>query len=553
MIQRIHVKNLALIGDVSVGLHPGLNILTGETGAGKSVFIHSVYLLLGAKAGREYIRTGADHAFAEAEIAPVRVRTKALLEEADLPSDDDVLILSRRIGEGKSTARINGEVVTAGELRKVASSCMVLHGQQEQRQLLEEKHHRELLDDYAMPEIEDDLAAVADCYEEYVIAKKRFEENGLSDQDLLRRRDLLSYEYSELSGASLKEGEDEELEGTYRLMQHSRRIKEALSEVADIIDNEQGVDRLLDRAFRSLSDALDLDPTLSEVSEELSMAAESLSDVRRACRSRLEDLSFSEEEIRYTEERLNTLNHLKQKYRTDLPGLMLLTSRKEAELAELDDIEAFRETLRGNYEKALAVYNEAALRLSEKRKTAALSFEEKVMEELKDLNFLKSDFSVDIGEETEPGPFGTDKVSFSISMNPGEERKPLDLIASGGELSRIMLAVKTVLSDVDGAETLVFDEIDTGISGVTAAKVAQKLKKLSEKRQVICITHLPQIAALGDAHYHIDKRVEGGRTETFVSELDEGQITEELARMLGGDMITPALMETAAQMRNLNR
>ncbi|MCC8142340.1 MAG: DNA repair protein RecN [Lachnospiraceae bacterium] len=553
MLQNLHVKNLALIEEAEVEFGPGLNILSGETGAGKSILIGSIHLALGEKVPRDMLRENAQDAFVELTFSVNLPHTVAALNEMDLFPEDGELLLSRKItAGGRSVCRINGETVSAAVMRRAASLLIDIHGQQEHQSLLTQKNHLRYLDAYAKGELEEELAALAESYRTYSECKKSLEEVSLDEEQQARELSFLQYEIDEIDQAHLQPGEDEELEAEFKRLSNGRKILDAAGECREYCagGNDSASDQI-DRALRALLAATDYDEQAGALADQLQEIDSLLGDFNRDLAGYLEDFEFSDELFAQTEERLNLINHLKTKFGKTIEEILEQKEQKEAEVEKLMHYEEYRRELEARYDKAEEALRELTLKVSEIRKAEAETFTEEIRGALKDLNFKDVQLSLEFEQLDHYTANGWDDARFFISTNPGEPVKPLDNIASGGELSRIMLALKTVLAGNDEIETLIFDEIDAGIGGRTAQMVAEKIKQTARDHQVICITHLPQIAAMADHHFLIEKTSDESSTISEIRPLNREESIMELARMLGGARITDAVCLNAREMKEL--
>ena len=551
MITNLHVKNLALIDEADVSFRPGLNILTGETGAGKSILLGSINLALGQKMDSGMIRSGADHALVELvfEIESEAVLKK--LRALDVEPEDGVLVLSRKVQEGRSVCRLNGETCSASRLREISSLLLDVHGQHEHQSLLYADRQLEILDAYGRDTIGPLLLHTNDAYACWREAMGALAKYQTDESTRERESALLEHEVREIEDASLIPGEDETLESEYRRMNAARRIAEALQCAHRATDGSEGAGDAIGRAVRELSGIREYGEDLEALSDSLIQIENLLGDFNRELAACEDGLSFSEEEFYRTQQRLDQLNTIKSRYgRTIEDVLAALEAKKEA-LEELAQFSERRAAAKKAAEEARAVLEAAAGELTEERKKRAAELAEKIRQELLDLNFLSVGFEIAFSGNTDIRANGADEVSFMISTNPGEPLRPLAKIASGGELSRIMLAIKTLLADKDETETLLFDEIDTGVSGRTAQKVAEKMARIGRSHQVLCITHLAQLAAMADHHFGIFKDADTGVTETHIRELTGSEAEEELARILGGALVTEAVRNNAKEMRLL--
>ncbi len=557
MLYSLHVKNLALINEQEVEFRDGLNIMSGETGAGKSVIIGSVNLALGEKANSAMIRTGAEYALIELTFGITNEAQLKSLKELDIPVDEDgTLILQRKIMEGRSVCKANGENVSARQLRDLSNILINIHGQNDHQALLHKKKHLEILDDFSGEELTALKEKCAASYKEWKEVLKNLEETNLDERERERQKDLASFEYNEINEADPRPGEDDTLETKYKRMVNSRKIAEAAGIAAEVTGAGDSGDSAADaigRAVRELSSVSSYDDKAAELLEQLSDIDNLLSDFRHAISSYIDELEFDPEDFQITEDRLNIINHLKDKYGGSIEAVLEYRDEKEEELRKLEDIGAYRDKLLSEekrlHEKTLSICQS----ISDLRKKNAKILSEQLKKALEDLNFIDVRFEIEVrADEEKVAAGGFDDVEFMISTNPGEQIRPLDQVASGGELSRIMLAIKTVVAEKDDIDTLIFDEIDTGISGQTAWKVSEKLGLLARGHQIICITHLPQIAAMADNHYEIAKGTQNEdgqeRTVTQIHRLSDDNRVSELARMLGGAQITDSTLENAREM-----
>ena len=552
MLLNLHVRNLALIEEEEISFTDGLNILTGETGAGKSILLGSVNLALGAKTTGAVIRTGAESALIEMIFRLDNSHQREKLAAMDLsPDEDDCVLIKRKIFPSRSVCSIQGETVTQAQLREMAQLLIDVYGQRENHKLLRREAQLGLIDDYAGDEAAQLLKNTREAYHTLRTLTAEYENTNLDAAQRQREADLLSYEVNEIEQAQLQAGEDTALEAKYRRLSNFRRIHEAASAAGSLsLDEDETAAAQIERALRALSQVQGLDSKLDEIAAQLSDIDGLLSDFSRSLNDYMDSLSFDPEDFAATEERLNLINHLKAKYGGSLEKIGLALAQRKERLSDLEDYEGTRKRLLAKMETARGLYRTLCAELTLLRKKSAEDFAVKLKAELRELNFPQVDFQVQIlsGEEY-AGADGCDCLRFYISMNPGEKPRPLDEIASGGELSRIMLAVKTVFAGKDDIHTFIFDEIDSGISGQTAWKVSEKLAKLSRDHQILCITHLPQIAAMGDAHLRIVKETGDGRTRTHIRRLDPQESLTEVARLLGSDTITKAALDNAVQLK----
>ena len=547
MLLELHVKNLALIERADVEFGEGLNILTGETGAGKSIIIGSVSMALGGKASRDSIRHGADYAYIELVFSVKgEDRLRALRELDTEPTEDGLVIISRKITPSRSISRINDETVTAARLRQITGLLLDIHGQHEHQSLLYKSKHLEILDAYVMAQTQPAKKKMEEEYKNYCILKKRLSSFEMDHDARLREADFLRFEIQEIEEGNIKEGEEEELTARYRRFSHARRIAENLNEAYDSLQADA-----VTRALRSVEQVTEYDEALQSIRDQLYDAEAILSDAGREISAYISSMEFDEESWRQTEERLDQIHSLQNKYGASVLAIQASLEEKRKRLEELENYDAFREQT----EKKLKISTDHLCRLctdlSEIRKKASVELVKRIRSGLLDLNFLDVEFDMEFETLDHFTPDGWDEVQFLISTNPGQPMRPLKDVASGGELSRIMLAIKTVLADSDEIPTLIFDEIDTGISGRTAQKVSEKLSYIAGSHQVICITHLPQIAAMADIHFEILKSASEGSTATTIERLGREKSIRELARLLGGAQITEAVLKNAHEMKDL--
>ena len=553
MLENLHVKNLALIDETEVEFGPGLNVLTGETGAGKSILLGSVQLALGGKYSAELLRNGAKSGLVELTFSIEDEKIKRRLEEMDIEVEEGRVTLSRKLTEGRSVCRINGETVNMGLLKDAASLLIDIHGQHDSQSLLNRRNHLALLDLYGKEEISPLKAEMAEAFQSYQELVKKLDASSLDAESRVRELDLAGYEVSEIEDAAPAPGEDEDLEELYRRMTQSRKVTEAVGEAYLYTgeDAQGNASDLLSRAIRALQEISEIDSQGEKLYGQLAEIDSLLNDFNRELADYAKSFEFSEEEFRETEERLNLLNHLKAKYGKTINDVLEYCREKKRRISELEDYDAFLSQLQSDMETAKKRAGQAAGRLHRAREKAAVIFAREIREQMAELNFMDTRLELRISDLGRYSAGGSDEAEFYLATNPGEPLKPLGSIASGGELSRVMLAVKAVLAGEEDTPTLIFDEIDTGISGVTAGKVGEKLRLISKNRQIICITHLPQIAAVSDSHYLIQKETDGNSVKTEIAFLDDEMSVQELARMLGGANVTGNILESAREMKDL--
>ncbi len=553
MLQNLHVKNIALIDETEVDFGQGLNILTGETGAGKSILLGSVGLALGGKYSSDLLRNGAENGLVELTFSVDDGQIRQKLEEMDIIPDDGMVTLTRKFTGSRSISRINGETVNTGKLKEAAELLIDIHGQHDNKTLLQRKNHLVLLDLFGRKEIAPIKSEMSKCYKEYRAICKKEEETSLNDEERRRELSLYEFEVHEIEEAALRENEDEELEETYRRMTESRKITDAVAQTYRYTceDSSANAGDCLTRAIRAFREAAEFDEEGDRLCALLMDVDSLLNDFNRELSEYASKFEFSEEEFKETEERLNLINHLKAKYGSSVSDVLAYCESKRHRIEQLNDYDAYIKQIEEEKEKALKKVERVTKKLHDVRNRYKTVFADEICIHLKELNFLDTRFEIHLKDAGQFSANGKDEAEFYLALNPGEPVKPLENIASGGELSRIMLAIKTVLADAEDTPTLIFDEIDAGISGVTAAKVGEKLKLIGKSRQVICITHLSQIAAVADSHFLIEKSAENESVKTRSRLLNEEDSVKELARILGGDKITSSIMESAREMKEM--
>ena len=547
MLLELHVKNLALIEKADVEFGEGLNILTGETGAGKSIIIGSVTMALGGKAPKGSIRPGADYAYIELVFSVTGEEKRKALRELDVePTEDGLVIISRKLTSARSISRINDETVTMARLSQITGLLLDIHGQHEHQSLLYKSKHLEILDAYVKAATQPVKQTIADRYRIYRSLEEKLRGFDLDAESRIREADFLRFEIEEIETSALKEGEEEELTSVYRRYSHSRRIAECLGAAYEAVEGEW-----LARALKEVEQASEYDESLGGVRDQLYDADSILRDAGREMSAYLDSMEMDEETFRKTEERLDLIHNLQAKYGPTVEAIFQKLEQKKKRLGELEDYDAHKKRMEQELEECRNGLEKLCTQLTGIRKKASRTLVKKIRQGLVDLNFLDVEFDMEFEKLDHFTPSGWDGAQFLISTNPGQPMRPLMDVASGGELSRIMLAIKTVLADSDDIPTLIFDEIDTGISGRTAQKVSEKLMLIARSHQVICITHLPQIAAMADSHFEIAKSASQGRTITTIRLLDRQASVEELARLLGGARITEAVLKNAGEMKEL--
>jgi len=553
MLANLCVKNVALIDNIDVEFSKGLNILTGETGAGKSIILGAVNLALGKKMNSEMIGNFGDYALVELVFLVESKRLMETLSQLDIICEDNQLILSRKVMEGKSLCKINSETCTTAQMRAVASLLLDVHGQMEHQKLLVSEQQLEILDDFTSDKIARLKSEIAREYEQWQVLKREASQFDLNDEERERELSFLKFEVNEIEAAGLQPDEDVALEKTYKRLNNSKKIAAGLSSAYNATggDDQQSASNLISSAIKDISSVANFDEELDNVHKMLLDVESMLGDCNREISSYMQGATFSEQEFSEIEERLNLVNNLKSKYGPSLYDVAKYCKAKSDKLEELGDFANRKAKVCGKVKEQEEILETLCAELSTTRKDSAKEFEQQLVKTLGDLNFNAVDFEISFSRLDRFTKEGYDQVEFLISTNSGEAKKPLGKVASGGELSRIMLGVKTLIADKEDAQTQIFDEIDVGISGRTAQKVAEKMELIARRRQVICITHLPQIAAMADAHYEIAKEVNDNKTTTQIFKLDEAGEIGELARMLGGAQITDSVCENAREMKAL--
>lgn len=553
MLLNLHVKNLALIDEADVDFKNGLNILTGETGAGKSIIIGSINLALGGKISKEMIRANSEYALAELVFLVENEAQIKALKRMDIEPDDNQLIISRKITNGRSVSKVNGETVTAGALKKIAEILIDVHGQHEHQSLLKRQKHLDILDEFAKAELERPQKEMSELYHDFCQLTKELDEIDMDESMRERELSFLQFEIEEIQAAALSPGEDEELETAYRKMINAKKIAENLNQIYQLTGEGEETDAqtLVGNAVHELSGIVQYDSALEGLQSQLLDIEGLLSDFNREIASYLSALEFSEEDFYKTEERLNCINHLKSKYGSQISDILDAQTEREQKYNTLLHYDETVKEKQQQLQDVSAQLEHTAKKIRSIRKSYAKQLVKEITAALEDMNFQEARFDMKFTEKKQFSASGMDEAEFMISTNPGQALMPLLKVASGGELSRIMLAIKTVLAQKDPIDTMIFDEIDVGISGRTAQKISEKMGLLSTKKQIICITHLPQIASMADAHYLIEKNVKQEKTITTIVELNQKQSIEELARLLGGAEITETVLKNATEMKKL--
>ena len=525
MVTTLHIKNVGIIDDLSLDLNEGFNVLTGETGAGKTLIIGSLAILAGGRFSKEMIRNGEEFSFVEANF---------YCPNNELAVDDNIIVSREIHSNGRNSCKINGRLVTVNELKEFMSKILDIHGQHDSQLILNPMQHIIYLDKFIGKELEDNLNKYKVKLAEYNTLKQELKNTYGEDQEKERRLDLLRYQYNEIEQANLKENEEEELEEKHKMMQNAEKLKDNLCEV----DNELNENAIvaISNAIRSLEKIQDCG---SKYTEKLSILKSSYYDIQELARDlsyMREDVDFDEEERNQIENRLDLIYSLKRKYGNTISEILEYSSKVEEEIHKIENLDEYHKKIKARINILKQELLEIANNMTNTRKKYAKELSTKINKELKDLEMPNARFEIQVDTADKFYETGIDEVEFMICTNIGEELKPLVKIASGGEMARIMLAIKNVLADVDEVSTLVFDEIDTGISGKASKAVAEKMKSIAKSHQVICITHLPSIAAKGDHNYYISKQTKENKTYTQIKKLNEEETIEEIARISSGEV-----------------
>ena len=546
MLRLLHIENIAVIEQADILFEDGFNVMTGETGAGKSIVIDAISAILGERAYRDMIRTGCGKASVRAVFD--RVPELSWFAENDVPYEDELTVQREIYLDGKNVCRVNGLPVSVGVLKKLGLQLINIHGQHDSAALFDENYHLSFLDSFACNE--NLLEVYRQKYQSLQALRREMERLSMDESEKLRRMETLKYQIEEISRAALKAGEDENLEARRKLLQNAEKLSDGLEEASRCLsggEDSDGAASLLAQAERALAKLTRFDESLTALHDTVADLMYQVQDAAEQAGDRIYAMSYSADELERIEERLDIIHRLRRKYGATCEDILAYLDRAKAELDEIEFADEKMEQLRKKEKAALREAMDAAMALRESRKQAAAGLAERVLKELADLDMKKVRFSCEF-TETELSPLGADAVAFYMSANLGEALKPLNKVASGGELARIMLALKNVLAERDHVPTLIFDEVDTGVSGRAAQHVAEKLRAVSKNKQVLCVTHLPQLAALADTHFLIEKNERDGRTFTAVTPLDFEGRKRELARIIGGSSITETTLQSAAEM-----
>lgn len=549
MLQELSIQNFAIIPKLNISFQPGMTVLTGETGAGKSIIIDAVGLLTGGRGSQDFIREGADKAVLQGliDVEPGQPITQ-LLDELGIPLEDNQLLIHRELHKsGRNVIRVNGSLVNATTLKEIGQHLVDIHGQNEHQELMQVERHLSLLDEYGKKTIGPVLEEYRAAYDTYRSLESAFHKRQADEQAWAQRLDMLSFQSKELADASLVEGEEEMLEAEYQELTNFQDVLAALSKAHEALDGDWDNNGLetISTAMSAMEDIEELSPKYATLTEAVRGAYYELQEAASEILSVRDGLEFDEERLREVDDRLNLIRSLERKYGATITDVLAHQAKVDAELAEMGGGEQSAAELAEQVEVAEQKARTLAEKLHELRLKAAKQLATKIHEQLSDLYMEKAVFSAHITEMKELNATGLDAVEFYIQTNPGEGAKPLVKIASGGELSRMMLAMKTIFSREQGITSIIFDEVDTGVSGRVAQAIAEKIAVIGRYSQVLTITHLPQVAAVADNHYFIEKQVVGDRTETSIHTLSEDERVNEVARMLSGDELTDAAKENA--------
>ncbi len=546
MLSLLHIENIAVIECADISFDKGFNILTGETGAGKSIVIDAISAILGERAYRDMIRTGADMASVRAVFTDVPQFT--WFEENGVEYDAETVVQRQIYLDGRNVCRVNSSLVSVSILRKLGIQLINIHGQHDSASLFDEANHLQFLDDFTGngPLLED----YAQKYQAVAELRRQIERMTMDEGEKLRRMETLRYQIAEIEKAELSEGEDDQLESRRKVLQNAEKLSDGIYAAVECLyggEDSDGAASLLAQAERELARLSRYTDAYQALHDKVADLMYQVQDVAEEARDAREDLSYSADELERIEARLDIIHRLRRKYGATCGDILAYLEKAKQELDEIEFADDHLERLKKKCEKAEQIAWDAAQALRKNRQTGAQALAEKILTELAQLDMPRVQFSCRF-TETELSPIGADAVAFYMSANAGEALKPMSKVASGGELARIMLAMKNVLAEQDRVATLIFDEVDTGVSGRAAQKVAEKLRSVARNKQVLCVTHLPQLAALGDTHLLIDKQERDGRTYTTVTPLDLEGRKRELARIIGGTHITQTTLQSAAEM-----
>lgn len=546
MLLELHIRNMALIEKADLDFRSGFTVLSGETGAGKSILIDSINFALGAKTSKEIIREGTEFAYVELIFKILDKEKIEYIKSLDFNIlEDGILIISRKLSASRSILKVNDESITIAKLSTLTGLLIDIHGQHEHQSLLSKAKHLSIVDGMLDKEALALKATIQALYDRYKEIKNKL---SLDDDSFIREReiDILKYEIREIEISRLKPNEEEKLNMAYRKLKAVSNINDNLTDVIEILDNTD-----IGSAVTSLEEISSFSPELKEFEQELYDLDAKICDINRDIKAYFDKLDYSEENFEKIQKRLDFVNRFTNKYTSDTDKLAFILKTKKERLRDLLNFDSDREKLSRELENLEMEFTDLSNSLRLLRKKVAKILEENIKNNLIELNFINVEFKIEFKELDNFSVNGLDDIEFMISTNPGNPLKPLKDVASGGELSRVMLAFKSVLANVDDIDTLIFDEIDTGISGRTAQKVAEKISYISKEHQVLCITHLPQIAAMADCNYLIEKSSDGIETKTSIENIKDESLVLELARLLGGSEITKAVLDTAKEMKEL--
>lgn len=549
MLELLHIENIAIIERADIEFGCGFNALTGETGAGKSIVIDALGAVLGQRTSRELIRTGAEKAFVSAAFSDVPPELPGLAENGLAPEEDGTLLLQRELyGDGKNVCRVSGRPVTVAQLKRIGASLLNIHGQHDGQQLLDEERHLVYLDRFGR--IDAELDIYRECYDAWRATRREMDALGMDEAEKARRVDMLRHQIGELERADLQEGEEETLLARRNILRNGEKFISAISEAdACLNGGDEGLGAV--SAIKEAEDALrslrSLGDEFVEISDRLETLRCEVYDLAETIRDKKDEYDFSPQELDAVESRCDQLYRLKKKYGSSVEEMLAYLEKSREELDRIEYADDRLAQLKQKLRAQESAARDAAKALSEKRRAAAKELEARISRELSELDMPKLRFAIDF-QEKNLAEDGADAVAFLMSANVGEALRPIQKIASGGELSRIMLALKNVLAEQDSVMTMVFDEVDTGVSGRAAQRVAEKLARLSRTRQVLCVTHLPQLTAMADVHFGVEKGEENGRTLTRVRELDRAARRAEIARMSGGDHPSETMLSGAEEL-----
>lgn len=551
MLTELSIRNFAIIEELHIGFEEGLTVLTGETGAGKSIIIDAVQLLCGARGSSEFIRHGAKRAELEGLFSltsPTHASYRKL-DELGIPTDEESIILRRELNSsGKSTCRINGKLVTIAVLREIGATLVDIHGQHESQELMDDKAHIRLLDQFGSPELLAAKEAYSVLFADYVKTKKRWQSLQMDDQEMTHRMDLYRFQLNEIQEAGLRSGEEEELQAERTELMNYTKIVDKLQTASAALSSESAGMEYLSVALQAIQDLAPVQPNYEKIAEEFANAFFILEDLQSQIQGQLEAMEYDEERVQYVENRLALLQTLKRKYGASVDEVIAYGAKLERQLNQLTNRD---EELHALEKKVKQVEEDLALEaseLTEIRKQTAESLSDRIMEQLSALYMDRAVMEVRVEQQAPFTESGRDVVTFYISTNVGEPLKPLTKIASGGELSRVMLALKSIFSKHQEITSIIFDEVDTGVSGRVAQAIAEKIGQIAKDSQVLVITHLPPVAAIADHHMRIEKHVTDERTVTSIQALTLDERTEELSRMMAGEEVTEITLHHAKEL-----